>query len=112
MTVKEYISQTLKGIGELTDAQYADISFRIDLDDDYTKDNANIVGEALCKTLADIIPSLFVDNVSEAGFSISWDKSKLGNFYWYLCKKYGVSPEDDVLSLVGVNTIRDRSNIW
>ena len=112
MTVREYISQTLKGIGELTDAQYADMSFLVDLDMEYTKDNATAVGVALCSTLADIIPSLYVDSVSEAGFSISWNMARLGNFYWYLCKKFGVKPSDDVLSLIGVNTIRDRSDIW
>ena len=112
MKVREYIADRLNGIGTLTEAQWTDMSFLVDLDGDYTRENATEVGIALCATLADIIPSLYVESVSEAGFSISWDKAKLGNFYWYLCRKYGVKANDDVLSLIGVNTIRDRSNIW
>lgn len=114
MTIREYMQQKLSAFGSLTDADVIDvcISSGIDPGDEYTADVEASVGKALCYTIEEKILAPYVSNVSESGFSMSWNRDSLAKYYWWLCRKYGVTPDDDVLSLLGISMIRDVSDIW
>ena len=51
-------------------------------------------------------------NVSENGFSVSWDMDGLGRLYMSLCRRYGVTPDAEVQATLGLSLIRDLSNLW
>lgn len=110
MTIKEYISQKLSAFGNLTDAEFADMA--IELDSEYSQGNAEEVGKVLCQFIEERVLAPRVSNVSENGFSISWDFNNLGKYYLWLCKKYGLTPNEDVLSMSGISVIRNVSDIW
>lgn len=57
-----------------------------------------------------LVPTM--KSVSENGFSISWDTSKLLGLYKMLCRKYGIKMNSDVVSALGLNTISDASGKW
>lgn len=113
MTIREYISQKLQAFS-LSDAVFADIagSMGVSLEDEYTYDKESVVGKAMASALAEIILAPRLSNVSEGGFSMSWDYSELGKYYKFLCEKWGVPLNEDALSVAGVSAIIDRTNIW
>lgn len=112
MTIRAYISDKLKAFG-ISEAQFADISAAgIDLDAEYSGGESEAVGKALVSVMEELTLAPRVSNVSESGFSMSWDYGELGKYYLWLCKKYGVEPNDDVLSMLGVSMITDRTNLW
>lgn len=81
-------------------------------EDEYNADNQKEVGIAMCSMLEKLCMMPRMTNISESGFSQSWDFAKLGNFYQWLCKKWGVTPNKDVLAAMGVNSIVDRTRSW
>ena len=44
--------------------------------------------------------------------SISWEYGDLAKWYLWLCKRFGVTPDDDILALSGINTLIDISDKW
>lgn len=114
MTISAYIEQKFSAFGHLTEADMADIctAAGVDPDAEYTPDVEASVGKALCFAIEEKILAPYVTNVSESGFSMSWNRDNLAKYYWWLCRKYGVTPDEEVLSLLGVNMIRDVSDIW
>lgn len=113
MTIKEYVSQRLQAFG-LNEAILTDIMFALnmDLEAQYTPDIAHPVGKALALALEELILAPRLSNVSESGFSMSWDFSGIGKYYVYLCNKYGLTVNDDILVFVGVSAIVDRTSSW
>lgn len=113
MTIREYVSQKLQAFN-LTEAVLADfvIASGLSLEDEYTSDIAPTVGKAMAQILAEVILSPRLSNVSESGFSMSWDYSELGKYYSHLCRKWGVEPNDEALSAAGVSVITDKSSMW
>lgn len=107
MTNKEYILQKLSSFN-VTEATLLDTG--IDLDAQYVPSDE--MGRALISLLEELILAPGLTNVSESGFSLSWDKDKVGNWYLWLCKKYGVTPNSDILPLLGVSSIIDISDRW
>lgn len=51
-------------------------------------------------------------SVSENGHSKSWGVDGLENYAKYMFKLYGITPDDEIASLVGLSVIKDASNIW
>ena len=51
-------------------------------------------------------------SVSENGHSKSWGVDSLENYTKYMFKLYGITPDDETASLVGLSVIKDASNIW
>lgn len=88
------------------------VSLGISLDDEYTFDIASQVGKALATTIEELVLSPRLSSVSESGFSMSWDFADLGKYYIYLCKKWGVPVNNDVLSAAGISAIIDQSHLW
>lgn len=113
MTIREYVSQKLQAFN-LTEAVLADfvIASGLSLDDEYTSDIAPTVGKAMAQILAEVILSPRLSNVSESGFSMSWDFAGLGNYYLHLCKRWGVSVDENVVAASGTSVITDKSDMW
>lgn len=111
MKIREYISQKLRA-WNITDAQLEDISSGIDLDEEYTSDNSQVVGKAMISVIEELMLAPYMSNVNENGFSVSWDYSRIGQYYMWLCHKYGVAPDDEVVAALGLSTITDKSDIW
>ena len=111
MKIGEYISQKFRA-WNITDAQLADISTSVNLEEDYTLDNEQKVGKAMIGILEELVLAPYMSNVNENGFSVSWDYSKVGQYYMWLCRKYGVDPDNDVVAALGLSTITDKSDIW
>lgn len=111
MKIREYISQKLRA-WNITDAQLEDISSGIDLDEEYTSDNYQVVGKAMISVIEELMLAPYMSNVNENGFSVSWDYSRIGQYYMWLCRKYGVAPDDEVVAALGLSTITDKSDIW
>ena len=111
MKIREYISQKLRA-WNITDAQLEDISSGIDLDEEYTSDDAQVVGKAMISVIEELMLAPCMSNVNENGFSVSWDYSRIGQYYMWICRKYGVAPDDEVVAALGLSTITDKSDIW
>lgn len=113
MTVREYVTQKMQAFN-VTEAFLVDFvnASGLSLDDEYTFDVAPIVGKALAQTIAELILAPRLSNVNESGFSMSWDFSELGKYYSYLCKKWGMEPEDEVLTVSGISVIMDKTSMW
>jgi hypothetical protein len=109
MTVGEYIASTLPG---LTVPESFLVDAGLDTGAQYTSDMFHTVGTAMVQMLAGIILAPSVKSVNENGFSMSWDRENLGKYYLWLCKRYGVTPDPDVVSLLGISAITDISDIW
>lgn len=113
MTIREYVTQKLQAFN-LTEAALTDFMFSLgtSLDDEYTFEMAGTVGKAMASSIEELILAPHLSNVSESGFSMSWDYSDLGKYYIYLCRKWGVPINDDVLTAAGTSAIIDRSDLW
>jgi len=111
MKIREYISQKLRA-WNITDAQLVDISPCIDLEEEYTSDDAQVVGKAMISVIEELMLAPCMSNVNENGFSVSWDYSRIGQYYMWLCRKYGVAPDNEVVAALGLSTITDKSDIW
>lgn len=61
-----------------------------------------IAKTALCKELSYILP---VANVTEGGYSVSWDMNAIKAYYRALCAELGMQD-------LTQPQIRNRSNIW
>ena len=107
MTNKEYIRQRLNSF-EVSEAMFIDAG--IDPDAEY--EPSPELGKAFIKLLEELILMPTLKSVSENGFSLSWDREGVRSWYMLLCKRYGVTPEDEVLPLLGVSAITDISDIW
>lgn len=114
MTIKDYISTKFISFG-VSEADLVDFCFLLPndltLDSEYTKENSESIG----KPLIVFIESLFLKprqtNISENGFSISWNYDNLMQWYLMLCKKYIVQPNVDVLSH-DLSVIFDKTDRW
>ena len=113
MTVKDYISQKLEAFN-LTDADYATAiaSSEVSLDDEVTVNNIVEADKMLVHLIEWKVFQPKRSNVSEGGFSVSWEYGDLGKFYLWLCKKCGITPNDDVLSMLGTSMITDATDRW
>ena len=109
MTVREYISSTLPGL-TVPESFYVDYS--IGPDDVYSPSMYSEVGAAMVGMLGGLIMAPKVSSVSENGFSMQWDTTTLGKYYLWLCKRYGITPDSDIVALLGMNTVLNISDTW
>jgi hypothetical protein len=108
MTNREFIQQQLRAFGVTeSDLLLADID---DLDEEVT--DVSVVEKAMIPLIAKLAVSPFLKSVNENGFSVSWDVGKIGWWYRYLCSKYGVTPDPNIESALGLSVIIDRTNKW
>ena len=108
MTNGEYMREKLQAF-DITDAQLLDSG--INLNDDY-QPNSRPVALAMIGIIEDMVLAPQRTNISENGFSVSWNTENLAKYYKYLCKKWGVDMNADVTETIQIPTIKDRSEIW
>lgn len=107
MTNREYIKQRLNSF-EVSEAMFIDAG--IDPEMEYVPDPK--MDKALIRLLEELILMPSLSNVSENGFSMSWDRDGARNWYLLLCKRNGITPDTEIVSLLGVSSITDISDIW
>lgn len=114
MTVREYISQKFAAFGNVSEVQLLDMSLTggFDLADEYNDSNARSVGMAMAACIEELVFAPKIKSVNESGFSVSWDFDSLGKYYLWLCRKWGVIPNEDVVGMLGISMIIDRTNCW
>lgn len=111
MSIREYISQKFQA-WNITMSHLMDIGLDLDLDDEYTPEVSDSVGKAMVSIIEELMLAPSMSQVNENGFSVSWDYSRIGQYYMWLCRKYGVDPNTDVMAALGLSTITDMSDIW
>ena len=94
MNVREYISDKFQSFGiQVSEADLLDMSLnaRMDIDDDVTADGLDAISVAIAR----FIPSLLLraTSISESGFSMSWNIQGIKDYYYLLCKQYGLKDE-------------------
>ena len=106
MTNGEFITQQLRAFG-VTDADLATVDIKLDDDLDVP-----VAEQAMIPLIATLAVKPFQKSINENGFSVSWDIGKIGWWYRYLCSKYGVKPDANVMEALGLSVIVDRTNKW
>lgn len=106
MTNGEFIQKQLVAFG-ITDADLATVDVK--LDDDLVVEDAE---KAMIPLLATLSVRPFQKSINENGFSVSWDIGKIGWWYRYLCAKYGIKPDANVLAALGLSVIMDKTSKW
>lgn len=103
MTYKEWFSRTVSrfgvegGDGDLMLANQQDAIPHPDAEVDTTT-----AKRALCKEFGSIIP---LANVSEGGYSVSWNWEAIKFWYNQTCSELGITP-------MTTPKVRNRSNRW
>ena len=103
MTYKEYITTTAArfGIGS-GDVEMILINRRDLIPEPDAEVDPQTAKRALVAEFAAVIP---LANVSEAGYSVSWNWEAIKFWYNQVCAELGITPE-------GKPKIRNRSNRW
>ena len=94
MNVRKYISDKFQSFGiQVSEADLLDMSLnaKMDIDDDVTADGLDAISVAIAR----FIPSLLLraTSISESGFSMSWNTQGVKDYYYLLCKQYGLKDE-------------------
>ena len=104
MTNKQYIAKSLKGLNvSEDDIDIIIVKSAIDADSDADVRACDL---AVHKWFSLILKGM-TQNISEGGYSISWNMEAVKMYYSALCNEYGL---ENVLNVRPV--IRDRSNMW
>ena len=110
MTNGEFVRQQLRAFGITESDMLLIVSDDFDPDAEVT--DVAVAEKAMIPLIAKLAVSPYLKSVSENGFSVSWDVSKIGWWYRYLCSKYNVTPDENVESALGLSVIIDRTNKW
>ena len=94
MNVRKYISDKFQSFGiQVSEADLLDMSLnaKMDVDDDVTANGLDAISVAIAR----FIPSLLLraTSISESGFSMSWNIQGIKDYYYLLCKQYGLKDE-------------------
>ena len=104
MTNKEYLTRSLSNLG-LTDDDVELILIKGGIDADSPVDVSACDG-AVYNRMTIVLQATMM-NVTEGGYSVSWNMEAVKLFYRALCNELGAP---DVLSTRP--RVRDRSNLW
>jgi hypothetical protein len=104
ITNKQYLLKSLNGLN-LSDDDIDIILLKASLDGDDSVD-VQACDMAIYKRMSIILKGT-TQNVSEGGYSISWNMEAIKLYYASLCNELGV---ENVL--IGRPKVRDRSNYW
>lgn len=94
MNVRDYISSKFQSFGiQVSEADLLDMSLnaRVNIEDDVDADVIDNISVAIAR----FIPSLLLrpSSINESGFSMSWNTQGVKDYYYLLCKKYGLKDE-------------------
>ena len=104
MTNKEYLTKLLTGLS-VSEDDIDIIILKSGLDADAVADIQN-ADKAVYNRMSVILKGV-MQNISEGGYSISWNMEAVKLFYNSLCNELGL---ENVL--VGRPKVRNRSNFW
>ena len=104
MTNKEYLTKSLNGLN-ISEDDIDIILLKSSIDGDANAD-VSACDKAVYNRMSVVLKGT-TQNVSEGGYSISWNMEAVKLFYAALCSELGL---ENVL--VGRPKIRNRSNIW
>jgi hypothetical protein len=104
MTNKEYLAKLLNGLN-ISEEDIDIIILKSGIDADAIADVQN-ADKAVYNRMSVILKGV-MQNVSEGGYSISWNMEAVKLFYSSLCNELGL---ENVL--VGRPKVRNRSNYW
>lgn len=112
MTTGDYIKQCFSPLGDISDAGVEKFALGLGLDPGSDVDiNTKVkISGSVDKFMDKILAH--PTSVSENGFSKSWGADTLLNYAKYMFRLYGITPNDETASLVGISIIKDASNIW
>ena len=108
MTNGEFISRQLEAFG-ITGADLVVLADDVDLEG---KLDVEAAERGMIPLLASLILRPYQKSISENGFSVSWDMSRIGWWYRYLCSKYGIKPDANIEEASGLSVIVDRTSKW
>lgn len=112
MTIKEYISQKLRAF-EITEADFCDIALNgLDPEAEYDETNAKQTGVSIVGIIEELVLAPSRKQINENGFSMSWDYGNLSKYYLWLCRKWNVTPDNEVATLIGASMITDKTDMW
>lgn len=104
MTSRQYLEKSLNGLGVGGD-DIEVILLKSGIDGDSAAD-ADACDKAVHKRFSVILKGM-AQNVSEGGYSLSWNMDAVKMYYNALCEEHGL---ENVL--VGRPKVRNRSNLW
>lgn len=112
MTIGDYIKQCFSSFGDISDAGIEKFALELGLvpGSDADLESKKTVSDSVNKFMNKIF--MHPASVSENGHSKSWGVDSLENYAKYMFKLYGITPDDETASLVGLSVIKDASNIW
>ena len=98
----------------VTEAQLLDVltSSSCYPDDECVEMTAKARQEITLKVLESLLFRPRVKSISESGVSISYDFDGLGRWYMFLCRQLGKTPNDEIVGMLGLSTIIDKTNMW
>jgi hypothetical protein len=104
MTNKEYLTKSLNGLDVSTD-DIELILLKAGIDGDLDVD-LSACDKAVYNRMSIVLKGM-MQNISEGGYSISWNMDAVKLFYNALCNELGL---ENVL--ISRPKVRNRSNIW
>lgn len=103
MTYKEWITKTVKRFGVTGEDVELILANQTELiPNEKETVNPKTAKTALVKEFASIIP---LANVSEGGYSVSWNWEAIKMWYNITCGELGITPANKP-------KVRNRSNVW
>ena len=108
MTNGEFIRSQLQAYG-VNDSDIMLALDNVDPDGELVVSDAE---KAIIPLLAKMAMAPYQKSINENGFSVSWDMSRIGWWYRYLCSKYGITPDANVEAALGLSVIIDRTSKW
>ena len=112
MTIKEYILSEIAPFTYGSAVSFDMFLLSLDPDATYNVDNEVEVNKAMIATIERLMFRPRLEQINENGFSATINYADLGKYYQYLCKRYGVEPNADVLMQSGISMIKDISDCW
>lgn len=111
MTNFEHIKQKLSFIGEISDEGVSKFALDFNIEDggltDESKKKIDFSVDSFIKTSI-----LHPTSVNENGFSTSWSADSIKSYRLMMLNKYEIKPNDETSALLGLNIIRDASDLW
>ena len=103
MTYKEWITTTVKRFGvKAEDVELILANQKALIPDENAEADPTTAKTALVKEFASVIP---LANVSEGGYSVSWNWEAITMWYNITCGELGIIPANKT-------KVRNRSNVW
>lgn len=104
MTNREYLETTLSGFGlSSKDIELIALKASLDLDQEASSERCDL---AIYNRMSVVLKNT-LQNVSEGGYSISWNMEAVKRYYESLCEEIGMPN-----TLYSQPKIRNKSNIW